>query len=194
MDNHHDIIDLIKSTPSIQPPDNFTPMVMARLPELDQGIWAKATHALFNPSGTGVRSRWAQIMPISNTRECSFCFFITGFFYLIMGIVLMAGFKAIGSSMAAMEWITLQPHLTIGAAAWLLALGMVLMMDGSTAIKIARYGTLFYIFFTVLNGILMRSYLHVPYANVFIIGFVATSALMGVMLALAVKKVELRPV
>jgi hypothetical protein len=45
-----------------------------------------------------------------------------------------------------------------------------------------------------LNGILMRSYLHVPYANVFTIGFVATSALMGVMLALAVKKVELRPV
>jgi hypothetical protein len=194
MDKHRDIIDLIKSAPSIQPPDDFTRRLMGRLPELDQGIWTRAKKTLFNPSGTGIRSRWAQIMPISNTRECSFCFFITGFFYLIMGIVLMAGFKAIGSSMAAMEWITLQPHLTIGAAAWLLALGMVLMRDGSAAIKIARYGTLLYIFSTVVNGILMRPYLHVPYAGVFIIGFVATSALMGVMLALAVKKVELRPV
>jgi hypothetical protein len=36
--------------------------------------------------------------------------------------------------------------------------------------------------------------MHVPYYGVFVIGFVATSALMGVMLALAVKKVELRPV
>jgi hypothetical protein len=194
MDQHQAIIDLIKSTPAIEPTDDFTRRLMSRLPELDQGVWAKAKQTLFNPSGTGVQSRWAQILPVSNKRECSFCFFITGFFYLIIGIVLMAGFKAIGSSMAAMEWITLQPHLTIGAAAWLLALGMVLMMDGSIAIKIARYGTLFYIFFTVFNGILMRPYLHVPYAGVFVIGFVATSALMGVMLALAVKKMELRPV
>lgn len=192
MDHHQDLIDLIKSAPAIQPPDDFTPGVMARLPELDQGVWARAKHTLFNLSGAGVQSRW-QILPVSNTRECSFCFFITGFFYLIMGIVLMAGFKTIGSNMAAMEWITLQPHLTIGAAIWLLALGMVLMMDGSTAIKITRYGTLFYVFFAIVNGILMRPYLHVPYAGVFIIGFVATSALMGVMLALAVKKVELRP-
>jgi len=106
----------------------------------------------------------------------------------------MAGFEAIGSSMAAMDWIRLQPHLTIGAAIWLFALGVVLMLDGSAGIKAARYGTLFYVFFAVANGILMRPYLHVPYADVFIIGFVATSALMGVMLALAVKKVELRPV
>jgi hypothetical protein len=189
-----DLIKMMEATPKAPVPDHFTQNVMGRLPELDQGVWARAKHALFNPSWAGVPSRWAQLLTVTNTRECSFCFFVTGFFYLIMGIVLMAGFKTIGSSMAAMEWITLQPHLTIGAATWLLALGMVLMMDGSTAIKIARYGTLFYIFFTVLNGILMRSYLHVPYANVFIIGFVATSALMGVMLALAVKKVELRPV
>jgi hypothetical protein len=194
MDQHQDIIDLIKSTPVIEPPDDFTPGVMARLPDLDQGVWARAKHALFNPSRAGFQTRWAHILTVSNKRECSFCFFITGFFYLIMGIVLMAGFKTIGSSMAAMEWITLQPHLTIGAATWLLALGMVLMMDGSAAIKIARYGTLFYIFFTVVNGILMKPYLHVPYAGIFIIGFVATGALMGIMLALAVQKMELRPV
>jgi hypothetical protein len=95
--------------------------------------------------------------------------------------------------MAAMEWIKLQPHLTIGAAIWLLALGLVLMLDGSAGIKAVRYGTLIYVFFTVLNGILIQTHLHVPYAGVFIVGFVATSALMGVMLAHAVKKVELRP-
>ena len=111
-----------------------------------------------------------------------------------MGIVLATGFKAISSAMAATDWIALQPHVALGIAAWLLALGMVLIMDGSTAIKIARYGTLIYVFFAVVNGILMRSYLHIPYAGLFIIGFVAASALMGVMLALAVKKVELRPV
>ena len=68
------------------------------------------------------------------------------------------------------------------------------MLDGSVGIKAARYGTLIYVFFAVVNGILMRSYMHVPFAGVLIIGFVATSAIMGVMLAQAVKKVELRTV
>jgi hypothetical protein len=186
------LIKLMEATPKVNVSDGFTERVMGRLPEIYQGVWAKVKHSLFNPSCTGSQSRWAQILSVSNPRECSFCFFVTGYFYLIMGIVLIAGFKAIGSSMPAMEWIKLQPHLTIGAAIWLLALGMVLMMDGSTAIKIAKYGTLFYILFSVFNGVLMRPYLHVPYAGVFIIGFVATSALIGVMLALAVQKMELR--
>jgi hypothetical protein len=105
----------------------------------------------------------------------------------------MAGFKAIGPSMSTMEWIRLQPYLTIGVAIWLLALGMVLTMDGSTALKIAKYGTLFYIFFTVFNGILMWDYLHLPYAGVPLLGFEAMSVLMGVMLAFVVQKMELRP-
>ena len=186
------LIKLMEATPKANVSDGFKERVMGRLSALDQGVWAKVKHSLFNPSWAGSQSRWAQILSVSNPRECSFCFFITGYFYLIMGIVLIAGFKAIGSSMAAMDWIKLQPHLTFGAAIWLLALGMVLMIDGSTAIKIAKYGTLSYIFFTVFNGVLMRPYLHVPYADVFIIGFVATSALIGVMLALAVQKMELR--
>ncbi|MBU1570191.1 MAG: hypothetical protein KKD92_15065 [Proteobacteria bacterium] len=179
--DYKDLINLMEATPKAPVPDNFTQNVMGRI-------------ALFNPSEAAVQSRWAQILSVSNPRECSFCFFITGFFYLIMGIVLMAGFKAIGSGIAVAEWIKLQPHLTIGAAMWLLALGMLLIVDGRIAIKIAQYGTLLYIFFTVVNGILMRPYLRVPHADFFIIGFVATGALMGVMLSLAVKKVEMRPV
>ena len=105
----------------------------------------------------------------------------------------MMGLQGIGYSMAAMEWIKLQPYLTIGAAIWLLALGVVLMMGGSNGMKIAKYGTLFYIFSAVVNGTLMRLYLYVPFAGVFIIGFVATSAFMGGPLALAVQKIELRP-
>ena len=194
---HKDLIKRIEATSKAPPPDGFTEKVMGRLPELDQGAWAKVKHSLLNPSWTGIQSRWAQMLSVYNRRECSFCFFITGYFYLIMGIVMMAGFKPIGSSMAAMEWMKLQPHLTIGAALWLLALGLVLMMEGGTATKIARYGTWLYIFFTVFNGTLMTPYLHVPYAGVFIVVFMATSALMGVMgvmLAFAIQKIELRPV
>ena len=103
----------MEATPKAPVPDNFTQNVMERI-------------TLLNLSEKGVESRWAKILSVSNPRECSFCFFITGFFYLIMGIILMAGFKAIGSGVLAAEWIKLQPQLTIGAAIWLLALGMLL--------------------------------------------------------------------
>jgi hypothetical protein len=194
---HEDLIKRMEAEPKVPPPDGFTERVMGLLPDLNQGFWEKVKHSFINHSWAGNQSRWAQMLSVSNRRDCSFCFFITGYFYLIMGIVMMAGFKSIGPSLAAMEWITLQPHLTIGAAAWLLALGMVLMMDGSIAIKIARYGTWLYIFFTVFNGTLMTHYLHVPYAGLFIIVFMVTSTLMvvmGVMFAFAIQKIELRPV
>ena len=191
---YESLINLMEATPKAPAPDRFTERVMGRLPELDQGVWARVKHSLHNPSWPGIQSRWAQMLSVSNRRECSFCFFITGYFYLIMGIVMMAGFKAIGPSMSSMEWIKLQPHLTIGAAIWLLGLGMVLMMDSSTAIKIAKYGTLLYLFFTVFNGTLMWLYLHLPYAGVPLIGFEAMSVLMGVMLVIAAKKMESRSV
>jgi hypothetical protein len=60
--------------------------------------------------------------------------------------------------------------------------------------KIAKYGTLLYIYIAVVNGTLIRLYLHVPFAGMFIIGFVATNVFIGVLLALTVQKMELRPV
>src|SRR3989339_384160 len=189
-----DLIQRMEAAPQMSPPSGFTARVMARLPEQDAGLLSQLKRALAAQAGDGFNFGGAWKIGAVSKTECSFYFFITGFFYLIMGIVLMTGFKALGSGTAGieMEWIKLQPHLTIGAAIWLLALGMVLMMDGSIAIKIAKNGTWLYIFSTVFNGILMWLYLQAPYAGVLIIGFVATSAFMGVMLALAVQKMELK--
>jgi uncharacterized integral membrane protein len=191
---YKDLIQLMEAAPKVKFPDGLTEEIMNRLPELNQGIFSKARRTIFNPVVNSIYSGLAQKLSVSSPRECSFCFFMTGFFYLVMGIILLIGFKAISTNMAATEWIALQPHLTLGVAIWLLALGGVLMMDGSAAIKMAKYGTLFYIFFTVFNGILMRPYLHFPYAGIFTTGFVGTGVLIGVMLVLAVNKMELRPV
>jgi hypothetical protein len=193
MDNHQDIIDRIKATPAIEPPASFTDNVMRRLPDRNPGILLAVASFLYQLYNYALAPDGDRASGLTR-RECSFYFFITGFFYLIVGIILMIGLQGISSGMAAMEWIKLQPHLTIGAAIWLIALGVVLMLDGSVGIRAARYGALLYIFFAVVNGILMRTYLHIPFAGVFIIGFVATSAIMGFMLADAVKKVEMRTV
>jgi hypothetical protein len=188
------LIHRMEATSKAPVPDLFTERVMGRIMELDEGIWAKVKRAVYIPAAADAYARWAQRYAITTPRECSFCFFISGFFYLIMGIMLMMGFRALGSGMAATDWIALQPHVTFGAAIWLMALGALLIMDGRIAVKIAQYGTLLYIFFTVVNGVLMRPYLHIPYAGIMLTGFVGTGVIMGIMLVLAVKKMELRQV
>lgn len=193
MEKFADIIGKIKKQKTIDPPESFTDNVMRRLPDQYPGIILAAASVFHHLYNQALAPAGDQSNGLTR-RECSFYFFITGFFYLIIGIILMMGLREIGSSMTAMEWIKLQSHLTIGAAIWFLALGAVLMMGGSNGMKIAKYGTLLYIYIAVVNGTFMRLSLHVPFSGMFIIGFVATNAFMGILLALAVQKMELRPV
>jgi len=190
-EEYRNLVQLMRSAPKASVVDGFTEKVLNGLPDPSPWLRRAAYHwiRLFYRD---IHAREDGGSVCFDPRECSFYFFITSFFYLSMGCILIAGFKAIGPGISNMEWIGLQPHFNIAAAIWLFALGMALIMDGSTAIKIAKYGTLFYIFSTIFNGILMWPYPYPPYAGVFIIGFVATNAFMGIMLALAVQKTELR--
>lgn len=126
----------------------------------------------------------------TGTRECAACFFLTGFFYLVMGIMLTAGFRAIHFTAFPENWITLQPYLTIGASLLLFALGAALMKRGKSALKAAFHGTILYIFLVVISGIFMAPYLDIPYAGLFIAGFTGAGVFMGVIIARAVRKAE----
>ena len=193
MEKYKEIIEILQKQKTIAPPEYLTDHLMKRLPDQYPGILfavASFAHNLYKhalePDGDTANS--------ITHRECSFYFFITGLFYLIIGIILMMRLQWVNAGIVAIEWIKLQPHLTIGTAIWLLALGLVLMLNGRSGIKAAKYGTIFYFLFALANGILMWSYIHSLIGSMFIIGFVGTSVLMGFMLAHAVKKVELRHV
>jgi hypothetical protein len=193
MEKYSDIIAAVKNQQPVNPPEDFTDHVMRRLPDQYPSIMlvvASFVHHLYKQA---LALDGDQSNDLAR-RECSFYFFITGFFYMISGIVAMMGFKSISSGMEPVSWIGLQPYVAIGTAMWFFALGIVLMMDGSIGMKIARYGTLFYIFSAVVNGVLIRSYLHIPYAGIFIAGIVGTSVFMGVMLVQSLQKIELRPI
>lgn len=185
IDEHKDLIQLIKAVPEVSAPESFTLKVMDRLQ-------AKAKLSFFNTSWISIQSHWTHLLSVSDGRRCSLCFFITGYFYLIMGIILVVGFQSIGSSITSMEWLELQPYFVIGVAIWLLSLGMILMTGSNTAIRIAKYGTCLYVFFTVINGMLVWYHLHTPYAGASFVGLVGINTLMGFLLALAVQKTELR--
>lgn len=192
MEKFTDITEQIKRQKTMEPPPSLTDHVMERIPRKYPGIFPAASfvHHLyaqaFAPEGSN---------PNGPTKgECSFYFLITGIFYLIMGIVLITGFRGVDTGTAMMKWLKLQPYFTTGAAMWFLAIGAMLMIDGRIGLKIAKYGTLLYIFGTLMNSIMLWPFLRIPYAGIFIIGLAATSAVMGILLAGAVEKMESRTV
>jgi hypothetical protein len=193
MNEFNDLICLMAKAPKVPPSDGFTQNVMGRLPA-GHGIRSGVRGMLPGFMITGADPAWLPSGRVPGKVECSFYFFISGFFYLIMALVLMAGFKAIFSSGAFADWIGLQPYVALSAALWLIAIGFLLMLDGRAAARIARYGALIFIFFAVFNGVLMQTSLRIPDAGVFIIGFAATSTIMGGILAFAVKKMGTKPV
>lgn len=193
MEEFDDIINKIRQQKTIEPPASLAGQVMRRLPDKHPGILFTAAFFMHQLNSALPVTDGGQTGS-SARRECSFYFFITGFFYLVMGIILMTGIPGTGSGTAETGWIQLQPHLAIGTALWLTALGVLLIVDGGAGVKAAKYGTLFYVLFTVVNGILIQTYLHISLAGVVVIGLAAASALMGVMLARAVNKIEMRTV
>ena len=193
MDEYTDLTDIMKETPAVQPPPDFTQRVMGRIPDLKPGIWFGVRQVLLQPreSSFNLRRTLKGSGSVTN-KECSFYFLMTGFFYLIMGIILMIGLKGTMSEMAVAQWIRLQPQIALITALWLIILGIALIMDGNFAVKAAKLGTLFYIGFAILNGLAIQVVLRASYAGIFILSFVGASVLMGILLAVAIQKTTMR--
>ena len=104
----------------------------------------------------------------------------------------MIGLRGIISEMMISQWIRLQPQVFLITSLWFIALGIALVVDGEGAVKAAKLGTFFYIGFAVLNELAIQMVLIIPYAGIFILSFIGTSILMGVLLAIAVQKMALR--
>lgn len=189
-EEYRDFVQLMRTAPKLNASEGFTDKVLMALPKRASMLQRMASYwIMFFHRAASLRevNQPAHLNP----RECSFYFFITSFFYLIMGIVLMSGFKEFSSNVTAMEWLKLQPQVTLGIALWLFTLGAGLMMNGRIIIRLARLGTLFYILFTIANGVLIGRYFNIPHANVLLIGFIGGGVFMGIMLSVAVKRTEL---
>ncbi len=183
---YEEIIRRLETLPQELPREQLTQTVMAHLQERDESLWGRFKARASNLIAGGEKEE-----TVSKT-ACSFYYFITGFFYLLIGVVSTIRFQKTGSQTVISGWMGLQPYIAIGTALWLFILGIVLRFDGQIGVRTARYGTLLFVFASVVNSILLRPCLHIPYALVFIIGLAATCVMMGVILVRAVQKMELR--
>ncbi len=181
MDKRKDIIDLIKSTPAIEPPDDFTARVMARLPEGKADFWRFSFRRPFGIPAFTTDLTFGFRRPVTKT-ECAFCYILTGIFYLITGFVLIFGFAGAAGEGAMAQWILVQPRLMIAAALWLSGLGGILYLSDRTKMEAAKIATVIYIMFVFLSGSVVITLYRMPVLMASTGLFVISGVVMGILL------------
>jgi len=187
MDEHQDLINLIKSTPTIQPPDDFTPRVMAAVMQVKQGVFARAWNYIAAPREFTLDPVKALRTGVSR-EEMSLYFMLVAFAHLILAVVLFIGFKNSGfKSSNADVFISplflLQPGVSLLLAGWLGFWGLRLKNNSKSGVKGAKFASLLYIEVVVVSGALLLMDLSLVLIP-FVAAMVGISVVAGIFLAL----------
>lgn len=186
-DEFKEILDQIAATPSIAPPEGFTVRVMARLPEGKAIIRRFSFRRLLRTPVFTTDLAFGFRRPVAKT-ECAFYFLLIGFFYFVLGIILMIGLKPMTASLPVTGWFGIQPAFSLLTALCLMALGVGLFLDGDTAVWVARIGTLLYAVLVILNGWIGIVSTHVPVAIFIAVIFSVTGLGMVALLGIAIDR------
>lgn len=172
----HDLTEIMEKTAQKQVTDNFTSKLMERLPAEKETVQSFSFKRLF-PSylNFGFQNT------VTKT-ECAFYFFLTGFFYFIMGLIMMIGFP-LPAIMQNNSWLSFQPFFGIMLAAELMIIGIFLYQKGESAIRIVRIGTLLYAVLIILDLGIGALYIKTMTA----VFCIAVFSLTGLVLALLLK-------
>ena len=182
---YRDLIQIMENVPPKHPPEGFTVRVMARLPEGKANVRQFSLRRLFGDPD------FATDMTIDfrssvTKMECAFYFLMTGFFYLVLGSIMMFGLQQLTTGLPVVSWLKIQTVFYLLAALCLMALGASLYIAGAVAIRIARIGTVLYAVLVILNGLTGVISTHVPAAIFFSTTFAAGGVIMAALLGIAV--------
>ena len=173
-----DLTEIMENAEQKRPAEDFTAKVMARLSEQKETAQSFSLERLFSTNlNFGFRNS------VTKT-ECAFYFFITGFFYFILGIIMMIGLP-LPVMMQNNGWLSFQPILGLLLAAELTVLGIILYKKGDSAVRFVRIGTLLYAALIILNGWIGTLYIGFAASAFFIAVFSIAGLVFAVLLGLA---------
>lgn len=179
------IIALAKASESVAPHPGFTQRVMSKIaPATEEHAQSRRYYPRRRTTGILFKN----LTQTASGADIALCFFLAGFFYLILGIVFFVGLKSFELRLSAAGWIMLQPRIAFVTAGLLGALGLLLMIKGLSAIRIVHVGVIGYILFSVFNGIRLHMAPTNPFNLAGILCFVGGSVLLGLFLAATVQK------
>ena len=173
-----DLTQIMENAEQKQPPEDFTAKVMARLSEEKETVQPYSLGRLFPTNfNFGFRNS------VTKT-ECAFYFFLTGFFYFILGLIMLIGIP-LPVIILNNGWFSFQPILGLLLAIELAALGIILYKKGDSAIRFVRMGTLLYAALIILNGWIGTFYIGFAASTFFIAVFSITGLVFAILLGLA---------
>jgi hypothetical protein len=175
-----DLTDIIEKTPQKNVPEGFTSDIMAGISGEMPAQPLSSFRDLTVPIHFGFQNA------VSKT-ECSFYFMITGFFYFILGLMMMIGLP-LPVVMKANGWLSFQPFFGFLLAAELLMMGAILYRKGNSAISVVRIGTGLFAFMLILNGWAGALYIRTLLMLLFWVFFSFLGLLLAVLLGLAVER------
>jgi hypothetical protein len=190
MDNQQDIINLIKSTPAIQPPDNLTPRVMAAVMQAREGAYTRVWNVLSMPREFTLDPIRALRTGISR-EEMSLYFMLVAFAHLTLAVILFMGFKSGDVGALIPPLLLLQPGLSLCLSVWLGFWGFLLKKNSQAGVKGARFASLLYIEAVVISGALLLMELSLALIPL-VAAMVGISVAAGIFLALCSGIVKVR--
>ncbi|MEN6422256.1 MAG: hypothetical protein ABFD76_09945 [Smithella sp.] len=175
----HVLIEAMKNSGRKQPPENFTAEVMDRLAEEKETLLPFSLRRFFSTN-----LNFSLRQSVTRT-ECAFYFLLTGFFYSILGLIMITGLP-LPVVMQSNDWLAFQPLFGLLLGAELTALGLVIYKKGNAAIRFVRIGTLLYAALIILNSGIGSLYIQPASAIFFIEIFSMTGLVLAVLLGLAI--------
>ena len=181
------IVKLARTTPMDLPTHNFTHNVMQRLTE--NCINPSRTSDIFSLKFRAKMSLKHLIMPAS-ALELASCFFLAGFFYLVMGLSLYLGVHSLGLGSSTINWLKYQPIIALLIAFSFISVGYILLKKIRFAFRIANLSIFCYILLAIINSIQAHAGLghHMSYLAVHSV--LVGTIIMGIFLAITLNNFQ----
>ncbi len=179
IERFRDLTQVMASASQKTVPDNFTMKIMEKISVEKETPRTLSFGRFFTTSlNFGFHNT------VTKT-ECSFYFMLTGFFYFILGLIMLIELP-VPALMKNNGWLSFQPLFCLVLAAELTIAGIVLYRRGDSAIRWVRIGTVLYAALILLNFGIGALYIQTASAVFIAAAFAMTGLTLAVLLGLAI--------
>jgi len=185
------ILDIIKEVPPVQPPDDFTDRVMARieLRPVRCGVGERIHDFLMRPRDL----KGFSLFPENITKnQCGFYFILVSFFYLAVGIVFSRSMEIISSTSYQAVWLLHQPEFSFAIAIGFALLGISFVSGRPVSVRSAKFGVFLYIGVIVINSVILQIDLEIPIVAFALLPLTIGSIIIGGFLTHAMERYSMK--
>jgi hypothetical protein len=182
MEEFQDLTDIIRKTPSMQPPDDFTLQVMREVMGTKTSFYSRAWDFLFRPREFSSDVSCIISGLITSHKQYAYLLFFIGTFYLITGSFTLWRLHDALTSTNIDLWLRMQPYFAVLSAILLIFVGIFIVIYKQKAVLTARNIIILHTVFIAVNACILELKLFLPATLFFTLILTAPAVLSGMML------------